>query len=359
VNPFVLDLPRQWRDWIAPLAWQATLVGALALAVDRSSLRRRRPEIASAAWLLFFARLALPPSIASPLSISRGAFETTWTPIERGVAFGDPWIGIAFAAWGIGALALLARSLSATLRFRRALELDFEVPRALGKELVAASSLLGVRRIPRLALANELESPLVVGLFRPLVVLPRELDPRTVRHALLHELAHVRRKDLAARAVVEVLTALFWFHPLAWIGASRLARARELLCDARVAEALGPEREAYRASLARAAYAKLVPGNTALAFRSSSRILERLAHLERPVGNGALRRLGALGSTLAAGFVLLPMASRDAGLAAIARSVLEKAAHGERESCFALHAAARLLQPEQALKTPDSQGDRR
>jgi beta-lactamase regulating signal transducer with metallopeptidase domain len=187
----------------------------------------------------------------------------------------------------------------------------------------------------------------VLGLLRPLVVLPRGIDRREVRHALLHELAHVRRGDLAARAAVEILTALFWFHPFAWIGASRLARTRELLCDARVAEVLGPERDGYRVSLARTAHAKLVAGHGALAFRSSSsRILERLAHLERPVANARRRRLAALAGTFAAGCVILPMASREAGLAEIARSVLEKSARGERQSCFALHAAAQVLMNE-------------
>jgi beta-lactamase regulating signal transducer with metallopeptidase domain len=346
----VIDLARTWWEWIAPLAWQATLIGALALAIDRSGLRRRRPEIAAAAWTLFFARIALPPTTSSPLSISRRAFEATFTAIEPG---GAP-IVVAFAIWIAVAVACLARGRLATRSFRCTLDLDFDVPRALARELSEAGALLGLRRIPRLAVASALDSPVVVGLFRPLVVLPRGMDRRAVRHALLHELAHVRRGDLAAKAAIEILTAVFWFHPLAWIGAARLARTRELLCDARVVEVLGPERDGYRLSLARAAHAKLVASG-ALAF-ASSRILERLAHLERPIGNARRRRIGAVAATLAAGCVLLPMASRDADLAGIARSVLERAARGERQSCFALHAAVQFLTTE---RPPDSQGDRR
>lgn len=362
----MIDLARDWWGWIAPLAWQATLIGALALAIDRAGLRRRRPELASAPWILFFVRLALPPTIASAFSVSRSTFEATWAPIERGMSIGDRPIGIVCAIWLAVALACLARSFAATRSFRRSLELEFELPRGLADQLSSAATLVGLRRVPRLALARGLDSPVVVGLLRPLVVLPsrlvvlpRGIDRREVRHALLHELVHVRRGDLAARAAVELLTALFWFHPFAWIGAARLGRTRELLCDARVAELLGPERESYRVSLARAAHAKLVAGGAALAFRSGSSILERLAHLERPIGNTRRRRLGSLAATLGAGCVLLPMATRDAGLAGIARAVLEKSARGERPSCFALHSAADLLATANPEARPDSKGDRR
>ena len=229
------------------------------------------------------------------------------------------------------------------------------MPQALSAELDAARSLLGLRRAPRLAIAEQLDSPVVIGCRRPCVIVPRELTVRgpcaALRHALLHELEHVRRRDLASRAICELLTALFWFHPLAWIGAARLARTRELLCDAHVAELLGPERARYRESLAEVARGRFL-ARGALAFHpGSSRILERLAHLEQPrhsMASGARRRLGALAATLCAACVLLPMASRERAsreseLAASARRVFDRQARGELQSCFVLQAAAMAL----------------
>ena len=116
MSSIALEIAVQWRNWIAPLAWQATLIGALALLVDRARLRRTRPELSSAVWVLFFARLALPPGLSSPISISAPAFAGTWSPISgaaSGAASDSPpssWLVIACAAWLLVAVACVARS---------------------------------------------------------------------------------------------------------------------------------------------------------------------------------------------------------------------------------------------------------
>jgi TonB family protein len=84
-----------------------------------------------------------------------------------------------------------------------------------------------------------LESPgaptaMTIGIFRPVVLLPadaREWPVDRLRAVLLHELMHVRRRDLASQAIAQGACCVYWFHPLAWLAGLRLRRERERACD--------------------------------------------------------------------------------------------------------------------------------
>ena len=87
-----------------------------------------------------------------------------------------------------------------------------------------------------LRLTDFLDVPTLVGFLRPQIWLPRDLPatlaPAELRHVLLHELGHARRRDLLSQWLCSLACCLHWFNPLVWLLA-RLARTdRELACDA-------------------------------------------------------------------------------------------------------------------------------
>jgi len=67
--------------------------------------------------------------------------------------------------------------------------------------------------------------PMMCGVLRPVIILPAgagQWQAERLRAVLLHELLHVRRRDLAAQAVAQAACCLYWFHPLAWIAGRQL-----------------------------------------------------------------------------------------------------------------------------------------
>ena len=125
--------------------------------------------------------------------------------------------------WGVGAFVVAARWCARWLPIRRALQestvtsLAFAVP-------VRSSSL-------------QFE-PAVVGVLRPVLLLPRgieqRLTPEEMRAVLAHERCHVAWGDNLVATLHMLVEALFWFHPLIWWLGARLVDERERACDERV-----------------------------------------------------------------------------------------------------------------------------
>lgn len=100
--------------------------------------------------------------------------------------------------------------------------------------LADACHQLGVSRDVRLLETSESVIPMTWGLLRPVVLLPlawRAWSPQRQRIVLLHELAHVKRLDVAFQLLARLACAVYWFHPLAWYALRRVRVERELACD--------------------------------------------------------------------------------------------------------------------------------
>jgi beta-lactamase regulating signal transducer with metallopeptidase domain len=100
--------------------------------------------------------------------------------------------------------------------------------------LAELSQRLQIRRPVELREHTEPIVPLTWGVIRSVVLLPesaREWAKPMKRTVLLHELAHVRRGDIACQLRGRIACTLFWFHPLAWYGLRRLRQEGEQACD--------------------------------------------------------------------------------------------------------------------------------
>src|SRR5207244_2458980 len=111
-----------------------------------------------------------------------------------------------------------------------------------------------VRRPVRLLVSSDIPAPVAVGFLRPAVLLPEsllsELTPVELEHVLLHELAHLARRDDWTNLLTRLAWAVFALHPVAAFALRQIDRERELACDDWVVSATGAARP-YAASLAR------------------------------------------------------------------------------------------------------------
>ncbi len=141
----------------------------------------------------------------------------------------------ALALWGAVALAIGAALAKAWLAVRRLVRraqpldtADWQAP------LYEVADRLGLEEPPRLLRSADAKMPFACGLRRPTIVLPAESDAWTLERrqaVLLHELAHVRRRDLAGHTLARLVCAVYWFHPLVWTAAKRLRAESERACD--------------------------------------------------------------------------------------------------------------------------------
>ena len=100
--------------------------------------------------------------------------------------------------------------------------------------LYEVSDRLGLDEPPRLLMSRDAKMPFACGLATPTIVLPAECEGWSHERrlaVLLHELAHVRRRDLLGHTLGRLVCAMYWFHPLAWTAARQLRAESERACD--------------------------------------------------------------------------------------------------------------------------------
>ena len=101
----------------------------------------------------------------------------------------------------------------------------------LGERLAQS---LGIERPVTFLSGDEDAMPMACGLVRARVLLPAEADDWPIerqRVVLLHELAHVKRRDCLTQMLAHLACATYWFNPLVWLAARRLRAERERACD--------------------------------------------------------------------------------------------------------------------------------
>jgi beta-lactamase regulating signal transducer with metallopeptidase domain len=129
----------------------------------------------------------------------------------------------------------IARLLSQRLRLAKLLKQGIPTSGELAALVAELAAQIGLRRVPA-AVSVDGDCPLFVcGLWRTRLVLPSRLmaslGAAERRQVILHELAHVKRHDLAWGWPVEIARIVYFFHPLVYWVAYQLRLERELACD--------------------------------------------------------------------------------------------------------------------------------
>jgi len=169
------------------------------------------------------------PSATTPAAGSlRWRITPNWTALVFPVWLSGVAVVLILLAVGLARIAWLDR-MTAPVRDERWLLLVEEL-----------SLELGLTRHVRLRQASGPTMPMTWGIRRPAILIPADADEWSAerrRDVLLHELAHVKRHDFLTQLVARVACAVYWFHPLVWLAATRLREERERACDDHVLNA--------------------------------------------------------------------------------------------------------------------------
>ncbi|HEY7233174.1 MAG TPA: M56 family metallopeptidase [Gemmatimonadaceae bacterium] len=193
-----------------------------------------------------------PATIASRVDALANA--ATRARLVAMVPMSFTWARVLIAIWLVGSLVVSVVSVMRVIRFHRSLRrASRPASRAEERLVTLAAGALRIRT-PAVTLVDATVAPLVwwKGL-SPLLVLPSALPSRLseeeLRWILMHETAHISRRDHVVRCIEWLAVVAFWWNPVAWIARRQLHAAEEMHCDELVLTHAGPEPRSYARAL--------------------------------------------------------------------------------------------------------------
>ncbi len=167
------------------------------------------------------ARAVTPPSFAISMEQFVEPISQPVAPIGRPVKPAPDWRSITIVSiWSFGFLAIATWRFRGWARVRAALRQSQRIDIAAAVETRSSAGLL---------------EPGVVGVIRPVLLVPEGIEERLTREQLesvvAHEFAHIARLDNLFAMIHMAIESIFWFHPLIWFIGARLVEERERACD--------------------------------------------------------------------------------------------------------------------------------
>ena len=214
-----------------------SLLGGVGIAVFAWMLLhvtgRRNSSTRFAVWLSALVGIAALPWLGA---LTGQASAVSPPSSASAVTVPASWALDLFLLWAAGAGVLLVRigvSLWQIQKLRRECR-----PLSSGDLAALPHATLRDLRSTRavtVALSDRVSVPTAVGFFSPVILLPawimKELSPEELNAILIHELAHLQRRDDWTNLLQKVLRALFFFHPGVWWVEKQLSVEREMACD--------------------------------------------------------------------------------------------------------------------------------
>jgi len=253
-------------DWLLWTTIQAALLFCLIMLIQ-FILRSRLPiRWHYCLWLLLLVRLAIPWLPESKISI----FNLVPRSIQQGrilASYSEPQSarGMGFYRYSQPENATESQQETISVRFMRMLPLlwlfgtvvlavyvgagNFHLWWLVTRErplidqkildlLEDCKAEMGIRNILGIVTTDKVKSAALFGFVRPRLLLPagmiETLSREELRYVFLHELGHLRRRDIYIGWLMSLLQILHWFNPLVWLAFYRMQSDRELACDALV-----------------------------------------------------------------------------------------------------------------------------
>lgn len=194
-------------------------------------------------------RIVEASSTSSPIVVREAFSESRELTVSQVMSAVWPW---ALGLWALGSAILLVFEGIRISRLVRAIKRAVPTEPAIVERAAALAARFGLRPLPILTI-REIHSPMIWCVGRPRLLWPASLGDETsdacVDGLLVHELAHVKRRDHFVGWIELAASIVWWWNPCFWYVRSALREQAELACDAWVISALPNGRRAYAESL--------------------------------------------------------------------------------------------------------------
>ncbi|MEO9970443.1 MAG: M56 family metallopeptidase [Hyphomonadaceae bacterium] len=281
------------RLFLPPLPANWTLFGAFSL--DDAS--QNAPPAIQVLDPVTLSQLALP-SVPAPHAVA--ADISLWSQLEAAL---PPLVPSLLVIWGLGALYVFAMLMARQISTSRMIKAEArDAGPLLQTRAMDIRAALGVSPQTTIAVQTSLisSSPLVAGLVRPVVLLPEWFDDDYTedeqRLAIMHEMMHIKRRDLWALFAASFAVSLQWFNPVIWMSLSAFRRDQEAACDADILGLGNISPHNYGATLVKAVR-KSTPVAQPIQGASlglNHALYERLTKMKNPLPNANKRKTGTL-----------------------------------------------------------------
>ena len=234
---------------------QLSAIVLLMLLISPALGRRYSAKCCYYVWAAVFVALILP--IRGNIKLNLPSFLQAVIPQNQGqvvpgaavasAVAGWGWFQYAQLCWAVGAIAFIIWHLVSHLRFLSAVRRWSEAVRdpELLQVFEYTKARLHIKKEVPMKRCACIKTPMVVGLVRPVVLLPPaafSLDE--VRLILKHELVHIKRKDLWYKVVMLLALALHWFNPFIHFATKETLNLCEISCDEEVLKGFGAKARA-------------------------------------------------------------------------------------------------------------------
>lgn len=242
--------------------------------------------------------------------------------------FAIGWPAILLAVWALGCVILLTRLGVGLVRASRLVRRAHPVTDRQWNALVSLLSMrTGLGRGVRVVSSGEVNVPMAWGILNLWLVLPEDFEAWPAerrRVVVLHELAHLQRRDCLAQALARLALALHWPNPLAWFATRRMTSEREQACDDAVLTSgvRGPSYAHHLVEIARGLSRPGRPTRAAVAMARPSELENRVVAIldeHRPRRSPGRRTMLVVLAAMVA--LLLPVAGIQP---TVARATLER-----------------------------------
>jgi len=254
----------------------AAVIGVI-LSILRIFLKNTLPKfVMYSLWSVVLFRMLIPFSLGSKLSlinIIKGYFvkiveiaplvnqlpdssmlnyiktASVYFPVEYKTKALQNIFSIASAVWLLGTIIAIAITL--TLYFLISFELSKSVLFKDDLILTTCKEALKIKNNVKVYTSSVVATPIALGIFNSRIIIPTQMDEKTLEFIFLHELIYINRKDNLWRLIGIFAACLHWFNPFTWFFLYLCAEDMELACDSTVLKHLKySQRKEYTKALA-------------------------------------------------------------------------------------------------------------